>query len=356
MKTILISLSLVILALVPAHAQNPRNVLIYNLTSTDCGPCSCMDSILGRIALPDFPRTIVLSLHGIGSVFGKYQGDSARNYFNADYEPSGFIDGLGYDTPHTAIRDSLAKRYANSAEAPVKIEILSKTWNPVGRNVNFTLKATNLGSAMQGSFRYNVIVTENNIRQQHRTMQGCCTPDVHGLPFRQDYFNNWVVRKMQYWSKGDSLIGPSWAPDHSVSRTCTVHIDSAWLPENCEIVITVYKKSDSLYKSNIQQAIRQSVTGGVGIAETNTTADGIMLVHPSPSKGVTNVHFSVAREGNCNLSVLNAAGKVVQVLLDHRVSPGLYNAEFDAGSYPPGLYLCVLKTVAGITQKKMIVR
>ena len=358
MKNVLFAVCLMTVCSLTLPAQNPRNVLIYNITDTDCGPCSCMDSIYSNRVLPEWPRTIVVAIHSTmyNSYFNKYQGDSVFRTFHAQYEPSGFIDGLGYDTPHFLIADSVAHRYAASPEAPVKIEIESKTWDPVTRKVNLALKATNLAAEMQGPFWFNVIITESHIKHSHRTYTGCSTPDQQGLPFKNNYFNNWVTRKMEYWSKGDSLIGPAWASQQAVTRTCNVAIDSAWIPENCNIVVLIYKKADSLYKSPIQQAIRQSLTGGVGIIETMPSSDKILLIHPNPSKGLTNIHFSVVTGGNCILRIYNPAGKVVETLIDHRVNPGLYNAELDTRSFPAGVYLCVLKTTAGKSIHKLIIQ
>jgi hypothetical protein len=173
---------------------------------------------------------------------------------------------------------------------------------------------------------------------------------------RENYFNYWVVRKMEYWSNGDSLIGPNWLAQQSVTRTCSVALDTAWIPENCNLVVTVYKKADSLYKSNIQQAIRQSVTGGVGIIESKPVADGIRLIWPNPSEGLTNIHLAVGSAGRCTLSVYNMAGKPVVTLMDHQVSPGLYNVELETRSYPAGVYVCVLTTPSGQTRQELIIR
>ncbi len=43
MKKLLLFPGLLLMPVLAVIAQNPRNVLIYNITSTDCGPCSCMD-------------------------------------------------------------------------------------------------------------------------------------------------------------------------------------------------------------------------------------------------------------------------------------------------------------------------
>ena len=337
-------------------AQNPRNVLIYNLTSTDCGPCSCMDSILGRIVLPVYPQTIVVALHGIGSHFKKYQGDSVYNSFNALYDPSGFIDGLGYDVPHIRIKDSVASRYAHSPEAPVKIQILTKSWNPLTRKVDFTMNITNVGNEMPGSYRVNVIVTENNIKFTHRVEDGCAkADDPSGLPLRNNYFNSWVTRSLVYYAFGDSLIGPSWPAQQTLTRACSFPIDTAWVPQNCNFVVLVYKNSDSLYKAHVQQAIIQSVTNGIGISEVKPVEDVRMTIYPNPCKGPANIHFSVEAEGSCRLDVFDLRGRMVENLLQSQMKPGFYNVETDTRNYPAGVYVLVLKNESGSVRTRFVV-
>jgi len=356
MKRIILPL-LMLLALANfLGAQNPRNVLIYNLTSTDCGPCSCMDSILGRIVLPVYPQTIVVALHGMGSHFKKYQGDSAYNFFNALYDPSGFIDGLGYDVPHIRIKDSVASRYTRSPEAPVKIQILTKSWNPVTRKVDFTMNMTNLGDVMPGSYRVNVIVTENNIKFVHRVENGCATADdPSGLPFRNNYFNSWVTRSLVYYAFGDSLIGPSWPAQQTLARACSFPIDTAWVPQNCNFVVVVYKSADSLYKANVQQAILQSVTNGIGISEMKSATESSMTIYPNPCKGPANIHFSVGAEGSCRLDVFDLQGRLVENLLQSRMKQGFYNVETDTRHYPAGVYMLVLKAQSGLVRTRFVV-
>jgi len=113
-------------------AQNPRNVVLYNLTSTGCGPCSCMDSIIRNAVVPNSPRTVVIALHsplGIGmSHFWNYQGNQIYYQFKSLFEPDGFIDGLGYDVLYTQVANAVQQRYTDSPEAPVEILIESKAW------------------------------------------------------------------------------------------------------------------------------------------------------------------------------------------------------------------------------------
>lgn len=356
MKKIITTICLIAVSAISLNAQNPRNVVLYNITSTECGPCSCMDSIINARVTPEFPNTITLALHGPGSYFCQYRGDSAVTFFNALYEPSGFIDGLGFDVPFASVRDSLASRYSQNPEAPVKLEFLSKTWDPETRMANMQIRAANIGADISGTYWYNVIVTEGNIKHIHHTNTGCATPDVQGLPYRENYFNYNIVRKMEFWRKGDSLIGPSWPANASVTRSVMVSLDSAWVPENCQIVVIVYKYNDSLYKAPIQQAIRQSVTGGLGLGESKTAPDGIVKVYPNPVHGFINIHFAVAQGGDCSLQIFDQFGRLTETVTDHQVNQGIYNAEINTGGYSPGQYFCVFKTPSGKTTQYFVVR
>ena len=356
MKKYPLIVSFIIFFAIGLNAQNPRNVILYNLTSTDCGPCSCMDSIVNARVTPEFPNTIVLALHSFVSAFYDYRGDSAFKFFNPRYEPSGFIDGLGYDVPFAFVRDSLAKRYARSPEAPVKIEFLSKEWDAANHKVNMQIKCTNIAADLPDSYWYNVVVTEGNLIRSHRTQEGCSKRDKPDMPLKEKYLNHNVVRKMEFWRRGAYLIGPSWPTNVEINRSVSVDIDEEWIPENCNIVVMVYKNDDSLYKAPIQQAIRQSVTGGLGLSDSKSVSDGILKIFPNPSAGQTFIHFAIARSGNCNLNVFDQSGRLVTNLFDHPVNPGNYNAELNTTGYLPGQYFCVLTTPSGKTTNSFLIK
>ena len=345
---------LIMMASVFSQAQNPRNIIIYDLTSTDCGSCSCMDSLLGKFILPQFPRTIVIALHGIGSYYRSYHGSDIVNYFRSEHEPSGFMDGQGYDISSAQLMDSVTSRYSMHSQAPVSIQISSKTWNPATRKVDFTMTLTNLGNSLPGAYYFNVFVTENNLKHQHRIFEGCSTPDdPSGLPLRNNYINHWVIRDVVYDVAGDSLIGPNWPSMQALVKSCSFLIDTSWIPENCNFNIVAYR-NDSLYKANVQQSLIQSVTRPLDIIENSSAQDAILKIFPNPAPGQSAVHISISKEGLCRLVVEDMNGREVDNLLNGFMKPGLYNVEMDAGRYPAGLYFVVLTSPGGSFKAKFI--
>lgn len=360
MKKILFSVLVFLVLCVTGIAQNPRNVVVYNITDTDCGPCSCMDSIIRYSIVPAYPQTVVIALHSPmdNSYFNKYQGKEIFYTFHSNYEPSGFIDGLGYDVYFDAVADSLDNRYADSPEAPVGITLNSKSWDPVTRKVSLDYTLKNLTGDLEGACWYNIFVTESNIKHQHRTMTGCSTPDVPGLPFREEYFNDHVIRKLEFFASGDSLIAPVWPSQLSIQKQFEVKIDSGWVPENTNIALLVYKKNDSLYKSPVLQALNQSVTRPVGLEEQPPASEKskILSVFPNPGGRWINVHVSVAEAGRYSCEILDMNGHRVATLLDQLCSQGIYNLEYNVSELSSGVYQCVYTTPAGRSAEKLVIR
>jgi len=355
MKKLLLVFSLFLIAAVTGNAQNPRNVLIYNITSTDCGPCSCMDSLFLHKIKPAFPQTIVVSLHGPGSHFHFYQGNEVIREFHALYEPSGFIDGLGYDTPHMFIYDSLSHRYTQSPEAPVRILTDSWTWDDNYSLLSFNINLTNVGDNLPGNYWYNILVTEDNLRQSHRTYTGCSTPSFPTPPLDTNYINHDVIRKLEFYAKGDSLIGPMWEAQRTVSRKCSIFIDPGWIAENCNITVTVYKNADSLFRANVQQAYRRPLSHEVGMQPQLPSADRVVKIFPNPSGGHTNIHIALSSTGNCRLTVLDMQGKEIETLLSGLMHPGSYNVEMNTAGYIPGSYIVRLATANGEFHERLVV-
>ena len=357
MKRFTICILLILAAAIAGISQNPRNVLVYNLTDTDCGPCSCMDSIIRCCMLPTYPKTILVALHSpmFNSGFREYQGNEVFGYFHSQYEPSGFIDGLGYDTPFANLKTAVGQRYAESPNAPVQINMDSKTWDAGSRNVSFTLTMKNLETEIQEPCWFNIFVTEDNLIHPHRIWTGCATPTQPAPPLKMDFINDHVIRKLEYLAKGDSLIGPTWPSQQTITRTFNVHIDTGWVEGNCHVVFAVYKKNDSLYKAAVQQAITQSVTGGVGMEEKTTASSGITRVYPNPASDWVNIHLSVGHPGNCTLDIVDLSGKTVETVFEKQLETGVYNVEYDTKGLSRGQYILRLRSGSGESVKGMVI-
>ena len=195
--------------------------------------------------LPAYPQTIVAAFHG-GGAFSDFIGNGVVSTFpNAEF--CVFPDGLGYPVHILQILDTIEKHYIEQPETPVVVKIDSKTWDPISRIVNLTLTFNNdsYGSDLQGNYRYNVMITEDNIIASHYTRPHCSTPNtIYGPDADTLYDNDWVTRKLLYMSEGKYLVGPTWPYQQEITISDTINISQAWVAENCNCLLYTSDAAD----------------------------------------------------------------------------------------------------------------
>jgi len=308
--------------------------------------------------LKTYPQTVVINFHCFfsDSHFNTYKGDSIYNTFPTQVTPV-YPDGLGVGFQFDTIYQVVEDLYENSSDTPVDIEIINKHWNPDSRIVDLALSIKNDGPELMGSYWYNVIVTEDNIMLKHQTVYGCARPTFPVHPYyNYEYINSWIARKMVFWSEGKSLIETSWPEQQTITQSISFSINPEWISQNCNIAVNVYKKSDSLYKSQVMQVIQEPVIGWTDIFESETLKKAIIGIFPNPAIDIANIHLSIVDKGICSLKVFDLNGKCVKQLFHGNKNPGLYNVEFQTNVLPKGTYFIVLETGSGKTTKKIIIR
>jgi hypothetical protein len=60
--------------------------------------------------------------------------------------------------------------------------------------------------------------------------------------------------------------------------------------------------------------------------------------YPNPFNPATNIMLNVPKTGNVKLSVFDASGRLVEVLVDKQLAPGTYEANWNGGGYSSGVY------------------
>lgn len=76
--------------------------------------------------------------------------------------------------------------------------------------------------------------------------------------------------------------------------------------------------------------------------------------YPNPFNPVTHFGFRIADFGLVRLSVYDALGREVTILVDQQLRPGTYEASWDASAYPSGVYFYKLQAGKFSNVKKMI--
>jgi hypothetical protein len=76
--------------------------------------------------------------------------------------------------------------------------------------------------------------------------------------------------------------------------------------------------------------------------------------YPNPFNPSTKITFAVQERANVQLVVFNILGQVVSTLVDAEMTPGIYEASFDAHSYASGVYFYRLIANTFVQSRRML--
>ncbi|MEI6173117.1 MAG: Omp28-related outer membrane protein [Bacteroidota bacterium] len=324
-------LILTFIAAQTGYTQNPRNILIQNLTSTNCGHCPCMDTVMEKVILKSHPNTLIIEIHGIMS---KYENNDFFPLIDSlHYETSGAaqVNQMGVPSDIDEVVDTVNARYARMPQSPVKLEITSKEYNPGSREMTVVVKATAIKPGMQGQYRINAVLIESNLIGHQQHFPEC--------PGGDDYNHKNVLRAMNFIPMGDILVNGTWEQDSAVTRTISMNVDEEWVDANCDMIIFIDKYQGALNVSEIQQAVKQGVARPLGLEPVTASPTAILSVFPNPVHGPVHVHIRMAESGQVSAALFDFSGKMVKTLTDQKLPAGFYNLEFDASDIPDGNYI-----------------
>jgi hypothetical protein len=76
--------------------------------------------------------------------------------------------------------------------------------------------------------------------------------------------------------------------------------------------------------------------------------------YPNPFNPVTQLEFVIPESGFVSLKVYDVLGNEVAVLVNEKLSPGIYKKEFDGSNYTSGIYFYTIKAGNFIQTKRML--
>ncbi|MCX6157618.1 MAG: T9SS type A sorting domain-containing protein [Ignavibacteriae bacterium] len=101
--------------------------------------------------------------------------------------------------------------------------------------------------------------------------------------------------------------------------------------------------------------ISQQTVGIENISSEIPAAYNLMQNYPNPFNPVTNIKFDVPKSDVVYLSVFDALGREVAVLVNERLNAGVYSYKFNSAGIPSGVYYYRLKTSDYSSVKRMVV-
>jgi flagellar hook assembly protein FlgD len=76
--------------------------------------------------------------------------------------------------------------------------------------------------------------------------------------------------------------------------------------------------------------------------------------YPNPFNPTTRFQYTVAAAGLVTLKMYDALGREVATIVDEVKQPGVYQAEWDARSFPSGVYTCRMQAGSFSNSKKVV--
>jgi Outer membrane protein Omp28/Secretion system C-terminal sorting domain len=334
--------------------SGPRNVLIEYITGTWCGNCPCGHQTLNTISSM-YPQTIIIAYHAFSNdPWRTFQGNEIVNLFGFSVTPTSDIDRQNVVSlnDYSQWITGVQTRYANSPNTDIDLAITSKTYNESTRELNITIDAVALEN-LTGQYKINFVITENNLIYQQNFYSQCGPPG-----YVTDYVHNHVTRTILNGASGEDLnMNNVWNMSHTISKSVSAVLDANWAVSNCKIIAFVYKYNSNLALANVEQALESSVMGTSGISgNSNEVPEQYYLSqnYPNPFNPVTNIKFSLPKDGVTTFKVFDIFGKEVENYVDGFLQKGTYNVEFDGTNLSSGIYFYVLRSGSYFDKKKMI--
>ena len=335
-------------------SQNPRNLLIEDASGPWCPHCACMDTMIERVIVKQYPNTIVFVYQGPQSPFYDSTLVELQKHLSFAGEGSAIPNRNCRSLDAFRLHDSIDALYTRNPESPVKLEISGRTWNAVSRLLTFNIAATALEDGLTGLYRMNVFLIEHHLIGMQAAEKGCARDSLV-----MDYDHSNVARYMHYSWSGDSLAGPSWPKNQPYSRSISITVPEKLVAGNSEFVIYVDKKGsypDTLGRSPIQQIVKQPVTGSLGYDDLKNVTSAILKIYPNPATDLVNVHLQLRNDAFTRIALFGQDGKQMKFISAHRMKPGLYNLEFPTTGLVSGIYSLVIENGADVASSNLIIQ
>lgn len=351
MKKILLSFLLIFTFTISTNSFSQstgtqNNALLEYCTGTWCQWCPCGHTIIDGI-LSNYPGTVVLAYHGAGSDPWQSYSSGIRGLFGFSSYPSGSVGRK------TGIIDRSAwnnRVVVQSFAAPgVTISISNRTWNPGTRtftcDVNMTARAM-----LDGNYSVNYVLTEDHIIYTQTGNASCAGAS--------SYQHDHVVKAMINGDLGTPVITSGhWMENEMVTKTLSYVVPNEFVADNCKINIFVYKVGTAISSNyDIQQSLSFPMTVVTGIGNNTTSVSDYSLAqnYPNPFNPVTNIVYSIPKDGNVSFKVYDMLGNQVAEYVNGFQKSGIYTVAFDGANLASGVYYYKLEADNFTETKKMM--
>jgi choice-of-anchor B domain-containing protein len=164
---------------------------------------------------------------------------------------------------------------------------------------------------------------------------------VHNVFVKGDYAH------VAYYADGYVVLDVSDLPNLSVAGFYDTHPDTSSTFAGVWGVYPFYP-SGVVIASDIRNGLYVFDFVGDGITSAEETSGipvsfNLKQNYPNPFNPATTIEFEIAEQSFVKLSIFNALGEEVSLLINNNMNPGTHKAAFDAGNLPSGIYFAKLQ-------------
>ncbi|HMQ78904.1 MAG TPA: exo-alpha-sialidase [Ignavibacteria bacterium] len=164
---------------------------------------------------------------------------------------------------------------------------------------------------------------------------------------------DWRDANTEIYYKQSYNGGTNWAPDTRLTENADISLYPS-VAVSGPLVHVIWRDVRDI---DAEIYYKRNPTGNIGIQNISTeipSSYSLSQNYPNPFNPLTSFEFRVAESGFVNLTIYDAIGRVVEILQNGELQPGIYKADWDASNYPSGVYFYKLSAGSFTETKKMI--
>ena len=342
MKKLLLVVIAVMTIAGTTFSQAQKLVMLENWTSSTCPPCATNNPQLKAWIALNWNALTCVSYHvGWPSpgndpmyLYNPTQSYDRRYFYGINSVPAAYMQGIHY--------------YVGSPFNFSNMQTLYNTYISGTSDLGVTVADTRVGDSIKTNVTvtiFNNLSTGNyylRVMAVERWVVYTSPPGTNG----ETVFGN-VFRRSFPTSQGTVI--PTTAGTHSYEFT--YYNDPVWKDSSIYTMAFVQNDNDKTFMNSGRPGMLVGIEPYV-----NETPEKYLLQqnYPNPFNPVTNIKFSLPKQGNVTLKVYDITGTEVKTLVSGEHKTGSYNIYFDGSGLASGVYFYVLRTNEFSETKKMM--
>ncbi|MCB9235789.1 MAG: Omp28-related outer membrane protein [Bacteroidia bacterium] len=343
-----------------ANAQFSISVpLLEEFTGTWCGWCAD-GALRAEDVRNTYPGANVISIHAGSSSEPMLipDGGTVAGFYTSSY-PSGVVNRDGDAIGRTQWKTAVGNKLQGAASVTISFDSLD--YNSATRQLTVRLKA-NFTGPVAGDIRFNLFIAEDNVTGGSTYNQANYDNTTAGHPLNGagnpivGFVHQQVLRAMLGGAWGNAGTIPSSVNFGGVYyETFTTTLDAGWDENEIFLVgVTAMYNGNTTADRKILNSESMDLITATGIEEGIGSQAKFISVYPNPVNNTTKVAFSLEKDQNIKVEVLNALGQHINTLAEGYMNSGAHTIIWDA-QVPNGVYLVKITAGDQSMTKKVLV-